>query len=1377
MMDVPPPKAFKQDPNDRTGDAWKAWKARFKVYLRARALDDASGKRQVNLLLHLLGDEGIKLYNTFEFRAARAAQGDNPAVVAEDREDLEVVLQKFDNHYGHKKYRALKRQAFLNRKQNDGESIMDFVADIKDKVKDCDYGDAQESVLIDKIINGVQDTHVQMRLLDLEDSELTLEQVIRICRSSELTQEQITKNPKDGATANVNMVGRGQRPMRGRGGRSRSRGFRGRSRGRGRQWNNDYGSICFKCERNHNGNECQAANRYCGVCGQIGHFARSRVCEKNDNKNNRGRFHSRGRFQSRDRRGGRNVNYVQQNDEMDNMTDMFEQCEFKEIFTCFNVSDNKNDYWYVNMMAYGKPLRLIIDSGAMCNVLTTKMLSKLNIEIPMSKSKVLLRGFHSGPVQAHGCIMLECEYKGIWKNLEFQIVDDKRELALLGKQDCESFDLIRRVNMVDDSPNENLLNKYKDVFCENIGCVPGEVNIKLNPDVEPVICPPRPIPAAIRDQVKKELDHLEKCEIIKKVTEPTRWVNPMVCVRKPNGRVRLCIDPHRLNQAILREHYPLCSIDDVTTRLNGSKYFSVLDANMGYYQLKLNDKSSYYTTFNTPFGRYRHLRMAMGISSAPEIFQRVMTDLFGDLEGVEIVMDDMLVHGKTLEEHNNRLEAVLKRARENDLKLNPKKSKIAQSEVKYIGHIITGEGLKPSPERIESIVDMKRPENFAELESWLGMIAYVAKFIPNLSEVNAKLRELKKEEMWEWKSEHETAFRNIITLLKSAPCLKFYDVNKPVLVSVDASSKGLGAACLQDSGVIAYASRALTPTEQKYAQIEKEMLAVQFGCLRFHKLIYAKTDVTVHSDHKPLEALLKKPIHRSPLRIQRMLLRLQPYTFKLMYVRGKAMGLADCLSRLSIGKNPREDECLDEELMVCLIDTLAGTNYDQLVHATNMDDELQAVKWYIQSGWPEHRAEVDTKASAYWDVRDELSTYNGIVFRGDRVCIPTSMKSEMLRSVHKAHMGIVKTKHFARDIVYWAGMSKQIEDMIGKCSVCKLNQNKQAKEPMVIHPLPQRMWQKVGSDLFVFNSVYYLVLVDYYSGFIEVDQLQDITTAQVIDKMKAHIARYGIMDTLVTDGGSQYTSGEFQTFRKKYGFNHNISSPNHQQANGLAENAVKQMKHLLKKVSEENGDFHLALLDLRNTPRNENLGSPAQRFLSRRTKTLMPTSVAALQPKIVDPGVVQEELLEKRLKQKMYYDKNVRQLPKIETGDAVRISTQNGWQPAEYISEQGMPRSHIVKAGDQGREYRRNRRDILKTRENPHQISPKKPLYGPIRCNRENQEGGAVKQVVDSRNTVRTDGGSCVRTEQRSVPENRPRTRLAAGKSIAKPAWMKEFGK
>ena len=232
--------------------------------------------------------------------------------------------------------------------------------------------------------------------------------------------------------------------------------------------------------------------------------------------------------------------------------------------------------------------------------------------------------------------------------------------------------------------------------------------------------------------------------VILPVDEPTDWVNSMVVVEKKNSdQLRICIDPRDLNKAIKREHYKLPTIEEIMTRVNGAQYFSTLDAKSGYWQIPLDEESSILTTFATPFGRYRFTRMPFGIRSAQEVFHKRLHELMFDLPGVETDIDDILVWGKSQEEHDERLHNVLNRSR--NLKLNPDKCKIRKAEVTYIGHTLTRDGVKPDVSKIEAIIDIPTPQDKHAVQRLLGMINYLAKFVPNLSAITAPLRELLKD--------------------------------------------------------------------------------------------------------------------------------------------------------------------------------------------------------------------------------------------------------------------------------------------------------------------------------------------------------------------------------------------------------------------------------------------------------------------------------------------------------------------------------------------------------------------------------------------------------------------------------------------------------
>ena len=269
--------------------------------------------------------------------------------------------------------------------------------------------------------------------------------------------------------------------------------------------------------------------------------------------------------------------------------------------------------------------------------------------------------------------------------------------------------------------------------------------------------------------------------------------------------------------------------------------------------------------------------------------------------------------------------------------------------------------------------------------------------------------------------------------------MAYYKPNRPVTLSVDASSKGLGAVLIQDDHPIAYASRSLTSTQHNYAQIEKEMLAVVFGCTKFHAYIYGVPNVIVESYHKPLEVILKKPLCQAPLRLQKMILTTQRYSINIVYRPGKELVLADTLSRAFLQD---DDESLEEKFEVNVLSTIAIPNLQltQLKEETKRDNQLQKLTTTITIGWPENRKDVPKECLPFWNFRDELSVSDNIIFKSKKVVIPKSMQSEMIRYVHASHLGVEKCKRLARDILFWPGMTSQIEDTVLNCQVCSTYQ-------------------------------------------------------------------------------------------------------------------------------------------------------------------------------------------------------------------------------------------------------------------------------------------------------------------------------------------------
>ena len=396
-----------------------------------------------------------------------------------------------------------------------------------------------------------------------------------------------------------------------------------------------------------------------------------------------------------------------------------------------------------------------------------------------------------------------------------------------------------------------------------------------------------------------------------------------------------------------------------------------MDAKKGFWQIKLSESSSKLTTFWTPFGRYRWLRLPFGVSPAPDIFGQKSQEIVQGLIGVEKLADDFVIfdRGKTMEaaiaDHNINLENLLIRLNKFNCKLNKSKIKLCQTSVKFFGHTLTCNGLEPDPEKTSAIINMKSSSDETALLHFLGMLTYLSRYLPDLSTSTENLRKLTRDKAdWCWSKVEEDEFKKLKNLVASIETQKYFDVNAPVTLECDASSTGLGAALFQKNRVVGYASRTLNRTERNYAQIEKELLSIVFGCTRFDQFLAGNSQITVKTDHKPLLSIFKKPLIKAPKRLQLMLMALQRYKLKLEYVRGKDNVVADTLSRAPEELNINDNEIwkkydvfelieeidVSQELMKMSLKKNLQITPERLKiieQATNSDITLQKVKLYI----------------------------------------------------------------------------------------------------------------------------------------------------------------------------------------------------------------------------------------------------------------------------------------------------------------------------------------------------------------------------------------------------------------------------------------------
>ena len=1274
-------------------DNWRKFFMQFEIYLVAKGKDEKPDKLKVNMLLNCAGPEAIEEYSHFVYNAG------------EEKENYADVCKKFKELCEGARNVIYERLVFNQRNQKEGERIDNYVSELKRLSLTCDFGDLRDSLIRDRIVGGVLSDELRGELLKKPD--LTLQKAHDYCRTFEAAELQKYKFSTPAGAGTEHSIGiqpvnklneQDKKPPR----------------------------SCKFCGYKHpftKPSRCPAFGKLCLKCKQKGHFAQ--VCPANV-------------------KGGSQVDVVQHT-----------QSSSQEVHTYFEsielgsvLDARKSRRSLVTIQIGGQAVEIKADTGAEATVIPYHLYEKITKK-PLQQIQQPLKGWlATKPVHPRGCVRLPTRYKNRQMDLLYLVVDGNFT-PLLGCDACLDLEVLKFMNLqLIDSPEpdratpkpqgacedqtmfqkDSVLCGYQDCFSDKPGQLPNKVHLEVDTSVPPVVHPPRKIPVAMLEPAREKLKEMEEAGIIVKEDEPTPWVSSMLVIdkRKVNDKrkdtppskddVRICIDPRDLNKALKRPHYPMVTVEEVANRLAGAKSFTSLDACSGYWQLPVDEESSKLLTFNTPWGRYRFTRLPFGISPAPELYQREMDRLFAGVP-VEIIVDDFLVHGKDQSEVDEKMRRVLERSREVGLKFNPKKVKLRVPEVSYVGHLFSAEGLKPDPEKIRAINDMPPPVDKEGVLRILGTVNYLDKFIEHKADIQEPISQLtQKDAAFVWEQPQQEAFNHLKSVITSAPALAYFDNTKETVLNVDASIKGLGAVIMQDGKPVAFGSKTLTSCERRYANIERELLAIVWGAQKFHTYVYGRR-VIVETDHKPLESIFRKPLNDAPPRLQRMLLKLTKYDLDVRYVPGKQQVISDCLSRAPISDTAPATEP-EDVIGINLIEDLGfeSSTLKRFKETSSNDETSRVVMEYVLKGWPSEKEQVDELAREYWSFKEELSVEDGLLFKSDRIVVPRSLRAEVLDEIHGAHMGESKSLSFARDYVFWPSMTAQIKDRVSSCSICNAFRNRQQRESLHPHDIPGLPWQVVGTDLFDYAGQTYLLVTDFYSKYFEIELLRQNTARCVINNLKKIFARFGVPDEVVSDNGSQYsntrnlfsTTHEFKQFAEEWGFRHTTSSPEYPQSNGAAERAVQTAKRIFKKAAADKKDPFEGLLKYRNTPFEDIGVSPVQLLMSRRTRTMIPTHRRLLLPQAVDPDQVVKALKQRQSVSKKNYDKQGRDLPQLEPGDKVRIrpNRDREWRKAEVL-----PRSYLLQ-DERGRVYRRNRKQIISV-PNDHPMRPQLHPMGP----------------------------------------------------------------
>lgn len=1238
------------------GTRWTRWLTAYELYADGKGLiitqdKDDNKQRRRALLLHFAGPDVQDIFSTLSDTGTATDYG--------------KAVQALNDYFVPKVNTAYARHAFRQLTQKPDEPIQQFATRLRKAAKDCGYGTDTDNHIRDEVLTKCKSDYIRRKLLE-EGQDLTLARTLQIADQCEKVEAQMAAlSTKDEGVHRVAEKGKTAQTFR-------------RRPAEGQFEHKKKDSACYRCgNTGHYGRDptCPARGQTCRKCNGRDHFAK--VCK------------------TKPQHGKDHVNHVQGEEPPPSNREY-----------AFHVH-NCDKSCMIEVSVGEIMLYVLVDSGATSNIISEETWESLKaqrikcVSSAAPSGKKLYSYASDKPLLVKGSFTCEVRAgKGVTQ-AKFLVIKGKG-VPLLGKDTAMKLGTLRIGIDIAAVSEAQLQSQYPEVF-SGVGKLKSrQVALHIDPKVKPVAQPLRRIPFNLRDKVEDKIKELLDKDIIEPVEGPTPWVNPVVIVPKTGGDIRLCIDMRRANEAIIRTRSPIPTVDELLQNMNGSKIFSKLDLKWGYHQLELTIESRGITTFATHKGLYRYKRLLFGVSSASEQYQHEISMALAGIEGVDNISDDIIVHGPDQPTHDRRLCAVFERLHESGLTLNPAKCQFNMDRLVFMGILLSEKGIGPTEERVKTILEAREPENVTELRSFLGLATYSSRFIPHFATLSEPLRRLtKKDTPFIFGPEQKTAFESLKQSLGKAGTLAYFNKNAPTKVIADASPVGLGAVLVQNQDglwtPVCYTSRSLTDCEQRYSQTEKEALALVWSCERLHAYIYGmKFDL--ETDHKPLE-IIYGPRSKPCARIERWVLRMQPYDFRVVYIPG-TRNIADPLSRLLDRKTkpPRHEHGSEEYVrFVALHATPRALSTHEIEEASAIDEELMEVKKSIESGCFD-------KCKQYTLVAGELCIIGQLVLRGTRIVMPNKLRSRALALAHEGHLGIVGTKQNLRTKVWWPGMDKAAERHCRACHGCQLVARPDPPEPLRPTTLPDGPWQDLAVDLMgpLPSGHSLLVTVDYYSRYYEVDIMLSTTAEKVIDVLDGIFSRHGLPRTIKSDNGPQFISGEFDEYCKQNDICHHKVTAKWAQANGEVE---RQNHSLLKRlqIAQAEGkpwkaELRKYLMAYRSLSHSTTGRSPAELLFNRKMRGKIPD----LSADHMYDQEIRDRDAEQKARAKCYADmRRGARYSEIDVGDQVlvkqdktnKLSTTYNPIPHTVISKTG--NSTVVENPD-GAQYSRNTSHIKK---------------------------------------------------------------------------------
>lgn len=1164
-LNIPPPSQLSIDiTGSKQHQIWEEWRERLENYFLVTNVQDT--KRKKAMLIYFGGEHLKSIYKTLN-----------------DRHDTyKSAVCLLNDYFEKKKNLAVERFQFRQAVQLKEESMKTYVTRLWELSRYCKFDDySNADAILDQVIEHCYSRDIRKKLLS--EPDLTVEKVIEIATLKEEVDVQASVMEKKEMVYALKQ-------------NDEKDSLKSQKKTTQSVWRSK--ATCFGCGTvGHIKNEdiCPAKGKSCNYCKRKNHFESMCLVKQKP-------------------AGHTNSRAVEQVEVK--ALNSSEDCEY-----IFSLNLNKN--YDVECFVDEIPIRFKIDSGASVMVVSQKVGKKLEKSgLKLHETNVRIFPYGScEPLKLEGVIYSNVRYGDNHVLGRIHVVGNWDSDCILDRKSAQQLGLLHihseaSVNMLKSStPLVQLSQEYPKVF-NGFGKLKNvEVEFDIDKDVKPVSQHLRRMPFHVRKKVQRKIEELINLDIIEEVNEATPWVSPVQAVPKGED-VRLVLDMRQANRAIKRTHYPVPTLDELLEEFNGKTVYSKLDLLHGYHQIPLAEESRKLTTFITHSGLYRFKRLVQGASGALEAYQYYISSLFASHPGISNISDDILIGGVDQTEHDTNLRKCLQILEDNNLTVNEGKCEISVSKITFFGHSISAKGIHPEISKVDAIKSFPEPTCRKEISSFLGMITYLARFVPGLSAETEVLRKLlRKDTPWSWGKDEKNAFIRLKNLISSDMVVAHFDTSLETSIIVDAGPVGLGAILVQKQKdgtlrPVHFASRTLTDVERRYSQTEREALAVIFGCERFHLYLYGQR-FTILTDHNPLTVLYNHSGKPSP-RILRWGLRLMSYDYEIKHIPGKT-NPADMLSicpmphsEIDIQKSDQTEEYINSLLVYNIP---KAVTLSEVIEESKNDLVLQEV---IESMNKESWTSKIPEIVPYKKVKNQLAYKSGIVFKEDRLVIPQSLRERILKIAHEHHQGIVKTKSLLREKVWWPNIDKEVETMIKSCIPCLSVSNSDPPEPMKTHVM-SGPWEKVHVDLCgpFPSGEYILGIVDANSRWPELHIIKSTTSDTIVDCLDRTFTTHGYPDTIITDNASNLTSVKCEDYCMLNGIKHQKSIPYWPQGNSEVERFYKTILKTIRTCNTEGRDWRKEifkfLLTYRNTPHCTTKKTPAMLLMNRTLKDKLPT--------------------------------------------------------------------------------------------------------------------------------------------------------------------------